>query len=125
MNEIEVNINSYIFKNMISDLNNHIQSCLKEINDENFQSGDISLKLTIEAINSNDKIVKINEDGVVSENYIIPIFNYKTSLQLKKKYDNSGNFANSELQLIEKDGKYLISPVKDSQINIMDFFGGE
>jgi hypothetical protein len=49
---LEIDIESEIFYSMMEDLNKEVQRCVKKVFDEEFESGEISVKLNIEIPNA-------------------------------------------------------------------------
>ncbi|MGF7059268.1 hypothetical protein [Brassicibacter mesophilus] len=119
---LDINIESPIFKCMLYDLNKEIQRCIDKVYDQEFEAGEISLKLTLEIPDGYKEFPKVNEHGeMVSElyKYRKPKFEHKVTTTLKKQYKQEGVYA-EEREVKFEDGQYIAVPVKDPQINIYD-----
>jgi len=126
MKELAINIHSDIFADMRNDIDKHLKHCLDELSQENFEGGDISIKISLETIKATDELKKLDREGKfegVEVEYKIPSIAYKTSLTLKQKHDTEGRYFDRGMQLVEMDGRYVALPVKGSQICLNDLLG--
>jgi predicted DNA-binding protein YlxM (UPF0122 family) len=119
---LEINIDSPIFNCLRQDLNEEIQRCISQVYDEKFSAGEISIKLTIELLNSYQNIPREDEYGETMQDtflYRKPNFEHKITTTLKKRYKQEGSFTD-EREVIFEDGEYKAIPLKDPQVSIED-----
>ena len=126
MNDVELNIKSDIFKEMLSELNGKLQYCLKELHEEKFEDGKITLGLEVALIEKEESTSKSNNHGEIEPSiyeYKEPKITYSVNLQLKKKYGSNGTVEfKDSVELVEKGGIFIAKPIKGSQIKMGDFF---
>jgi len=119
---LDIDIDSEVFNALRSDLNKEVQRCIKEVFNEEFESGEITLKLNIEIPTGVETIPKKNEfDEMVNETFTYkkPKFEHKITTTLKKQYKQEGVFTEKrDIQLIG--GVYVAVPIKEAQMNIDD-----
>lgn len=119
---LEISIESEIFSSMLKDLDSEIQRCIHHVYDEKFESGEITLKLTIELPESYENYPVIDENGeasVLSIKYRKPIFEHKITTTLKQQYKRDGGYRDKrDIQF--RDGKFIAIPIKDPQMRIGD-----
>lgn len=120
---LEININSEIFAGMLNDINMEIQRCIRNVYDEKFEAGEISLKINIalptayETFPSEDEFT--GEKMTKSYKYRKPAFEHKITTVLKKQYKNDGNYSDKrDVQFV--DGKFVAIPIKEAQMSIDD-----
>lgn len=122
-NILEININSPIFKSMLTDLDLEIKRVIEKLYKEEFEAGDISLKLSL-SLPEESKVYPGKKDELdfgESEIYYFkkPYFEHKVSTSLKKQYKTDGVYTEDrELKLV--DDKYVLVPVTDPQISLLD-----
>lgn len=119
---LDIDIESPVFYAMLKDLNKEIQRCIRKVYDEEFESGEISLKLSIEIPDAFEIIPKENEFGeMINETfkYRQPYFEHKVTTSLKKQFKQEG-FYGEKRDIQYKDGKFVAIPIKDAQIHIDD-----
>lgn len=119
---LDIDIASPVFYAMLNDLDKEIQRCIKKVFDEEFESGEISLKLSIELPNAYETIPKEDDFGeMVNETfkYRQPYFKHKVTTSLKKQFNQEGLYKEKrDIQL--KDGKFIAVPIEDAQMHIDD-----
>lgn len=123
MNHIlEINISSLIFDPMLNDLDNEIRRVIEKIYDEEFESGEITLKLNLTQIDAYKEYPKQDEFGFEESEiyyYKKPQFKHSVSTSLKKQYKQQGELVpDAEIKLIDE--QYLLVPVKDPQMSLLD-----
>lgn len=119
---MEIEVDSPVFYSMLNDINKEIQRCIKKVYDEEFESAEISLKLTIEIPEADKVIPKVNEFGeMINEvfRYRKPRFEHKVTSTLKKQYKQEGVYT-EERDIQFEDGKFVAIPIKDAQMRIDD-----
>lgn len=119
---LDIDIESPVFNCMLHDLNMEIERVIKQVYDEKFEGGDITLKLSIEIPNAYETVPKIGEDGeMINESYRYrkPIFEHKVTTTLKKQYKNEGIF-DEKRDIQFQDGKFVAVPIKRNQMHIDD-----
>jgi hypothetical protein len=118
---LEIDIKSEIFNSMMFDLNAEVQRCVKKVFDEEFESGEISVKLNIEIPNAYESIPRTDEEtGEVMYDtfkYRKPLFEHKITTTLKKQYKQEGEYTDKR-DVRYEDGKYIAVPVKQAQISM-------
>jgi hypothetical protein len=121
-NILEIDINSPIFKSLLSDLNKEIKRVIEKIYDEEFEAGEISLKLALSLPEDCKEYPKVNELGFKESEFYYyrkPYFKHSVSTSLKKQYKQQGEYiADREVQLV--DGQYILVPVKEPQLSLLD-----
>lgn len=119
---LEIDIESPVFGCMLNDLNMEIERVIKQVYDEKFEGGDITLKLSIEIPNAYETVPKVDATGeMVNETYRYrkPVFEHKVTTTLKKQFKNEGIF-DEERDIQFQDGKFVAVPIKRNQIHIDD-----
>ena len=119
---LAIDITSPVFYAMLKDLDKEIQRCIKKVYDEEFESGEITLKLNVEIPNAFETIPEQNEFGEMVNKtfkYRQPYFEHKVTTSLKKQFKQEGFYKEKrDIQL--KDGKFIAIPIKDAQMHIDD-----
>lgn len=119
---LEISIESEIFSSMLKDLNSEVQRCIQHVYDEKFESGEITLKLTIELPESHENYPAIDEYGegiVLTIKYRKPVFEHKVTTTLKQQYKRDGGYiAKRDIQF--RDGKFIAIPIRDPQMSMGD-----
>lgn len=113
-NILKINIDSPVFKQMLTDLDKEIKRVIEKIYDEEFESGEISLKLKLTQIEDHKEYPKQDELGFEESEiywYKKPYFKHSVSTSLKKQYKQEGEFVpEAEIKLIDED--YVLVPVQ-------------
>lgn len=116
----EVTIYAEMFKPMLDNADAALKRVLNEVYGENFQGGEITIKLKVEIPEDYKNIPTVNDDGeIVPIRYVYktPAFDYKVSTTLNKKYKTDGSYK-SDKELFEEDGVFLIKEIDDPQIKM-------
>lgn len=119
---LDIDVESPVFQCLLKDLNKEIQRCIKKVYDEEFESGEISLKLTIEIPEADKVIPKVDEFGeMINEvfRYRKPRFEHKVTSTLKKQFKQEGLYT-EERDIQFEDGRFIAVPIKDAQMSIDD-----
>lgn len=118
----EINIDSPIFKTMLHALDTEIKRVVESVYENEFESGDITLKLSLSFPEDSKEFPKGDELGFGdSEKYYFrkPYFKHTVSTSLKKQYKDEGAYTEDrEVKLI--DDEYLLVPVTEPQMNLLD-----
>lgn len=119
---LDIRIESPIFEGMMSALNIKLNRCVKEIYDEKFESGEITLKLKVgaeEVCQTYPAVTESGEMGTKAMYYRKPVFEHDVSLTLKKTEKASGWFKENR-ELVLEDGVFKAVRVERPQISIED-----
>jgi hypothetical protein len=117
---LAIDIESPVFNGMLFDLDSEIKRCLQQVYDEDFEGGEITLKLSIELPEASLIIPKAGEKGeMLSDTYYYrkPFFEHKVATVLKKQFKKDGCFT-GEREVQFKDGKFIAVPVDKIQIEM-------
>lgn len=120
---LTIDIDSPVFSSMLSDLNGEIQRVIKKVFENEFESGEINLKLNIEIPESYKSYARTNDDGdLVNDTYKYkkPDFQHKVTTTLKKKYEQKGCFT-GEREVIFLDGEFVARPLMQEQMTLEDY----
>lgn len=120
---LDVDIDSPIFNKMRSSLNKQILNVINLVFNDEFKSGEISLKLEIELPTAYKTINAVDEEtGEMVEReykYKKPVFDHKITTTLKKQFKDEGGYTDErDIQL--KDGTFIAVPFEKNQISIFD-----
>lgn len=113
----DINVRSEIFNNMLNIFDKHITGSIREIEENNFEGAEITLKLKIEVIEQTED--GDQNTGMPSYYYKQPIFNYNINSTLKKTNKSEGAYSEKS-ELRYQNGKYVLVPVNELQISIFD-----
>lgn len=119
---LDIDIKSPVFNCLLQDLNEEIQRCIKNVYEEKFEAGEISIKLTIEIPDDYKTVGRNDENGELVNDtfkYRRPKFEHKITTTLKKRYKQEGVFT-GEREVIFEDGKFITVPLKNPQVTIED-----
>lgn len=98
------------FEDMNAGLNVALMQVAKKIADEEFEQGEITLKLKIGTVYE-------QKDGKA---YKMPAFNYKIGTNLQKKSSLDGGDAYQGMEFKLDDGVVVLEKVKSNQIDMLD-----
>lgn len=120
---LEVDINSPIFYSMLHDLNKEIKRVIDKVYDQEFEAGEITLKLSL-AIPESYKEIPVEKKAsgeIINETYKYrrPYFEPKVTSTLKKQYKQEG-FYTDEKEIRFENGQYFIVPIVEPQISLFD-----
>lgn len=120
---LNVDIDSPVFKPMLDNLNGKIIETVKKVYNEEFESGDISLKITLTVPTETKKFPVETLPGehptVKTYQYKVLQFKHNITSTLKKVDKDEGNYWGDK-ELKEDDGKLIEVPVEDPQIGMFD-----
>lgn len=119
---LEIDIESPIFNSMLHDLNIEIKRVIDKVFDEEFEVGEISLKLKL-SINEDYKTYPKDDGygGLTEQTYMYrkPYFEHQVSTTLKKQYKQEGVYT-EEKEVKFKDGQYYVVPILEPQTSLFD-----
>lgn len=121
-NVLEIDVNSSIFAPMLSKLNDEIKRVVENIYENKFESGDITLKLSISFPEGVKKFPKEDEYGLGDTEFYYfrkPFFKHTVSTTLKQQYKKEGEYS-EEREVKKIDDDYLLVPVEEPQISLFD-----
>lgn len=119
---LEIDINSPIFNCMLHDLNLEIKRVIEKVYDEEFEIGEISLKLKLSINNDYKEYPKENRFGeLINETYKYrkPYFEHQVSATLKKQYKQDGVYT-EEKEVKFENGQYYVVPIIEPQTSLFD-----
>lgn len=119
---LEVDINSPIFNTMLHDLNKEIKRVIDKVYDQEFEAGEVTLKLGIAIPESFKVFPRESPSGdVINETYSYrrPYFEHKVTSTLKKQYNQKGVYT-EEKEIKFEDGQYFVVPITEPQISMFD-----
>lgn len=119
---LDVSIDSPVFQPMLENLNEKIIEVIKQVYSEDFESGDITLKLTLKTPETVKEFPSENEDGEPTTKlyqYKALQFEHKISTTLKRVDKDEGRYY-GEKELKEEDGHFIEISVEEPQISIFD-----
>ena len=119
---MEINIQSPIFEKMLSDLNGEIQRVIDQVHNEEFEAGEITLKLNLTLPYAFKEFPREDENGeMINElyKYKQPRFEHKVTTTLKKQFKREGLYLDDKEVKFE-DGHFLAVPIEDPQIDIFE-----
>ena len=119
---LEIDIESPIFNTMLHDLNLEIKRVIDKVFDEEFEIGEISLKLKLSIVDEYKEYPKENEFGeLINQTYKYrkPYFEHQVSTTLKKQYKQEGVYT-EEKEVKFEDGQYYVVPIIEPQTSLFD-----
>lgn len=120
-NVLEIDINSPIFAQALKTLDKEIKRVIEKLHDEEFASGEITLKLDLALIEDSKEFPKEDELGLSESEFYYykrPQFKHSVSTTLKQQYKETGTYTDErEVKLI--DDNYVLVPVEEPQLNFL------
>ena len=120
---LEIDIESPVFNSMLHDTNQEIKRVMQKVYDEEFESGEITIKLNLTILDDYKEFPKTNEFGeLVNElyRYKRPRFEHKVTTTLKKQFKQDGLYTEEkEIQFV--DGEYVAVPIENPQLGVDDY----
>lgn len=120
---LDIDIESPVFKCLLHDLDMEIQRVIKQVYDEKFEGGEITLKLGIELPIAYENIPVSDPvtGDMVNETYRYrkPVFEHKVTTTLKKQFKNEGIF-DEKRDIQFQDGRFVAVPIKKNQLSFFD-----
>lgn len=117
---LDIDIDSPVFNCLLQDLNKEIQRCIKKVYEEEFEAGEITVKLSLEIPEAFKTVARVDEFGeIINDTYRYrqPRFEHKVTSTLKKQYKQEGIYQ-EERDVKFEDGKFVAVPIKDPQVRI-------
>lgn len=119
---LEIDIESPIFNSMLHDLNLEIKRVIEKVYDEEFETGEISMKLKLNIKDEYKEYPKENAFGELfneTYKYRRPYFEHQVSTTLKKQYKQEGVYT-EEKEVKFEDGQYYVVPILEPQTSLFD-----
>lgn len=122
---LEMDLESPIFKKMREQLDSAIKDCIKVAYNNEFEGGDITLKLGIE-LPETYKIIPREDpatEEMINEKYWFekPRFKHKVTITLSKKQVLEGQYSEDrEVEFDVNDDIFIAKKIDDKQINMFD-----
>lgn len=118
----EVNIDNPLFDEALNLLDKEIKRIIEKLYNDEFKSGEVTLKLNISLI-EDFKEFPVADDLGFKDNKIVyfnkPFIEHSVSTTLKKQYKVKGTTSfDSEIKK-DTDGNFILVPVKDLQLNML------
>jgi hypothetical protein len=117
-----VDINSPIFQSMLNKLNYQIVEVIKKVYDKEFESGDISLKITLKVPTCIEEFPAVNEfNEPVTKEYKYRSLYFKNDITTTlKKVDKTSGEYKSIKELKEDNGEFIEVPIENPQVSLFD-----
>jgi len=129
MKEIEMNINSPVFAEFITNLNMAVIKCLSEITADTFSDGEISAKIIIEAENACEVYATgTSKDGAPENDlyhYKKPAIEHKVTLTLKKREEAKGSYTSKMELRRDGNGGFILVEPKMAQMSLEEMEAAE
>lgn len=119
---LEINIDSPVFNCLRQDIDKEIQRVIRNVYDEKFEAGEISIKLNLEITDDYQNIQRKDEEGNAFNDtfkYRKPNFEHKITTTLKKRYKQEGVFTGKR-EVVFQNGEFVTIPLIDPQMSIDD-----
>lgn len=107
--------NHELFGKMLIDLDKHIKQLAEKLVNENFEKGDITLKLTVETFEQVDE--------VTGEMCKSPMFHFKVCSTLQQKNQTLGKLPCQDKALEDMCGEIYLIDINKAQVSIDDLRG--
>ena len=108
-----------VFGDLVFMVDSKLYEVMKEIAAGNFESGQVTLKITVKGLYDEIEMPRENGDFELKD-VINPLIDYKVESALKKT-DSSSAFALTDHMAMDvEDGKLRISKVDDGQVSMFD-----
>ena len=120
---LNVDLDSPVFRPMIDILNEQIIGVIKKVYNEEFESGDISLKVTLSVPIMTKRFPVENRFGepvVQSYEYKALQFKHNITTTLKKVDKEDGSYYGDKELKEDDDGNFVETPIEDPQMSIFD-----
>lgn len=118
--EYQINSKSEILEGMHNDLNKSLSKVVREIYDENFTSGEISIKLKLNMADRFVEVIKQDSDGdrtIDNEPYRTLVIKHSVSHKLEDK-DKLEGLYDEPKQIVYEDKQFKLKAVKNGQIQM-------
>lgn len=119
---LDIDINSEALNALKADMNQAITNVIRQVYDEKFESGEVTVKLNIEILTAYEKYAGVNEIGEKTQEeykYRKPVIEHKISTVLKKQYKAEGIFDEKrDIQYVG--GRFVAVPIKEAQTSLFD-----
>lgn len=117
----EINVDSPLFKEALNLLDSEIKRIVEKIYNDEFKSGEVTLKLNIRLVEDFKEFPAVDDLGFKNSEIVYfnkPIIEHNVSTTLKKQFKEKGSISlDSEIKKI--DGQFVLVPVKDPQLDML------
>ncbi|APM37343.1 hypothetical protein [Clostridium kluyveri] len=118
-----VDTSSPIFKKILSQLDVRIKAIMDKVYDnKDFQSGDITLKITLGTVTNAKEFVVMKEGRLINKEYEYKSLDIKHAITttLKQTDKTDGEYIGQKELIKNSDGDFIEVPIKDGQMNMFD-----
>lgn len=118
----EINVDSPLFKEAINLLDSEIKRIVEKLYDEEFKSGEVTLKLKLSLVDDFKEFPVKDELGF-KDNKIVyfnrPVIEHNVNTTLKKQYKEKGNISlDSQIKKIDE-GEFVLVPIEEPQLDLL------
>ena len=122
MKKYELKLDSPAFEALRKDLDNSIAGVLRQLHDGNFASGDISVKINLELVDSSEEFaVGFDDDGNPTSKkyeYKKPSFEHQVTIMLKKREITKGTYHPNAMEIKQMGEEFVVSEVTKAQLSL-------
>lgn len=114
-NEIEIGIDSPIFRGLLKDADKEIRRCFEDMAKSSYNKGTINIRLKMELKEERKVMDAYDEDGKKSKvyyKYRKPVFSHRVTSSLKKSEKVEGKF-NEEREMVKRKEGMVLAPIID------------
>lgn len=108
-----INLESELFEPILRELDKHLKNILVEVESNNFEEGQVILKLVISA----------EEKAIIAGEYKYdfrqPKIKYSIKSDLKHSYSAEDTFNFKDCELRKENGEFIIEKVDDGQLHMI------
>lgn len=108
-----INLQSELFEPVLRDLDKHLKNILVEVESNNFEEGQVILKLVISA----------EEKAIIAGEYKYdfkqPKIKYSIKSDMKHTYSGGETFNFEDYELRKENGEFIIEKVDDGQLHMI------
>lgn len=119
--DLEISIYSPMFAGVVQGIDKRIKSCMAQVNDEEFESGRITLTLDIMTEEKENPEPRIGADNQTTMRpYKAPHIKSNIALKLVRKDQDKEDKTFDMHEIVVEDGKYIAKQVKQAQVSLED-----
>ena len=108
-----INLQSELFEPVLRELDKHLKNILLEVEENNFEEGQVSLKIIV----STEEKSKIA--GEYKYDFKQPRIKYAIKSDMKHTYSGGETFNFEDYELRRENDEFVIEKVDDGQLNII------
>jgi len=120
-NDVVLNLDSPAFAVFHRDLNAAIITCLQELYEGGFSSGDISAKISIDMVCQHEEFYTDEQDNpkIKLYRYRKPVIEHKATVTLKRQAEVKGKYVpDGAVELKKADDTFVLSRVAQAQMSL-------